>query len=92
MINITVNDGQGGSKDYIIRWEKNPNGTTSVYKIEKEFYSMKHIATAIQCIADDTGYDYDFLAGVVDDAVREDGMTYEEAIKEVRGIAEEQDF
>ena len=92
MINITMNDGQGNSKDYIIRCEMNPNGTTSTYVVEKEFYSMKHIATAIQCIALDTGYDYDFLASAVDEVVREDGCTYEEAVKTIGEIAMEQDF
>lgn len=91
MINITMNDGQGGSKDYIVRWETNPNGTISTYTVEREYYSMKDIATDIQCIALDTGYDYEFLCGCVDDLVA-DGMTYEEAIKEVREIALEQDF
>lgn len=54
-------------------------------------HRMKHLATMIQECAEDTGYCYDFLCGVIDEGV-EDGETLQEATKEVMEIAYEYDF
>lgn len=92
IINVTFNDGNGTSKDYYIRSEQCPNGKVYTYVVEKKFYGMKDIATAIQDLADSTGYDYDFLCSCVEDLVKEDELTYEEAFRHVADIAYEQDF
>lgn len=52
---------------------------------------MKHIATDLQIIADDTGYSYEFLAERVDEIVN-DGETIEAAMDRVRDISYELDW
>ena len=52
---------------------------------------MKQIAVDIMDIALDTGYDVDFLGSCVDELVA-DGESYEDAVQQVREIAEEQDY
>ena len=56
-----------------------------------KYNRMKHIATDIQLIALDTGYDYNFLCERVDELV-EDGETYEAAIRSVRDTSAEHDW
>lgn len=52
---------------------------------------MKHIATDLQIIADDTGYSFQFLADRVGELVK-DGETFEAAVDHVRSVSYEQDW
>lgn len=53
---------------------------------------MKDIRIEItESIANDTGYDYELIDKCIEE-LEADGMTFDEAAKEVRGIAEEMDY
>lgn len=52
---------------------------------------IKHIATDLQIIADDTGYSFQFLADRVGELVK-DGETFEAAVDHVRAVSYEKDW
>ena len=52
---------------------------------------IKHIATDLQIIADDTGYSYEFLADRVNELVN-DGESFEAAVDQVRSVSYEKDW
>lgn len=56
-----------------------------------KFRRVKHIVSAIQEVADNTGYDFDFLAKCYKDLI-EDGETPEAAFAQVRDVAYEYDY
>lgn len=56
-----------------------------------KFHRMKEIATAIQDVAEKTGYAFDFLAQCFDELIN-DGETAERAFEEVKAIAFEGDY
>lgn len=55
------------------------------------YTSLRDIATDLAVCAEETGYDYDFLAEVVEDEVK-DGATYDEAVQDTLNAAYERDF
>ena len=56
-----------------------------------KFTRMKDIATHLQEVSEDTGYDYDYLCERVEDQVR-DGDTYNEAVDFVTRVSYEKDW
>lgn len=52
---------------------------------------IKHIATDLQIIADDTGYSFQFLADRVNELVN-DGESFEAAVDHVRSVSYELDW
>ena len=52
---------------------------------------IKHIATDLQIIADDTGYSFQFLADRVNELVN-DGESFEAAMDHVRSVSYELDW
>ena len=55
------------------------------------FNSIKEIATAIMCVALDTGYSYDYLCECIKELL-DDGESYEEAFNEMSDMAYELDL
>ena len=55
------------------------------------FESMKDMSCAILDLADETGYDYDYLVDRIEEGVA-DGETYEDAFLTVAEISYEQDW
>lgn len=56
-----------------------------------KFNRMKEVATAIQEVADATGYSFEFLASCFDELIA-DGETASSAFSFVRDVAFEHDF
>lgn len=57
----------------------------------EKYTRIKDIAIDLQELAEDTGYDYDFLGQQFDECIR-DGMTPEAAMRLVQGISYELDW
>lgn len=60
--------------------------------VPRIYYRMKDISMDIEDISYDTGYSYEFLSDCVDELVKEEGYSYEKAVREVGDIAYEYDF
>ena len=56
-----------------------------------KFHKMKEVATAIQDVADATGYPFEFLVDVFNEGIA-DGETAEESFSFMRDVAFEHDF
>ena len=61
------------------------------YAPKLHFTSMKDIVAALQRVAEETGYDLQFLCEMAEES-RKDGDDYEEAVEHVAGVSYEQDW
>ena len=62
------------------------------YAPKLNFKSLKDIVFALQKVADETGYLLTDLCNEVEELVKEDGRTYEDAVSYVAGVSYEHDW
>lgn len=62
------------------------------YEPKLKFESLKDVVSALQKVAYETGYLLTDLCDEVEELVKEDGQTYEEAVSYVAGVSYEHDW